>query len=109
MKKTTIEKQLATLEKQLVPLIKSLKAAIGDDYRASDDSDDDRPGMQITIGFTPATEDSDFSWHYQTGDNSYSGGAYCHSTWGIGYIYRRSNSKGVAEDIVRDVAENLPY
>jgi len=104
----TIEQQLSQLEKILVPLIKELKGQIGDDYRASDDPDDNTPGMQITIGFTAATEDEDFSWSYQTGDNSYTGGAYSHSTWGVGAIYRRSNSKQVAKELCDDIANNLP-
>ena len=104
----TIEQQLAELEKQLVPLIKELKGQIGDDYRASDDPFDNTPAMAITIGFTPETEDSDFSWSYQTGDNSYTGGAYGHATWGLGTITRRCNSKQVAKEICDDVANCLP-
>jgi hypothetical protein len=104
----TIEQQLKALEKQLVPLIKELKTQIGKDYRASDDPDDNLPGMCVTIGFTAATEDDDFSWSYQTGDNSYTGGAYSHSTWGVASLYRRSNSKDIARELCDDIANNLP-
>ena len=103
----TIEQQLNELEKQLIPLIKSLKKQIGDDYRASDDPSDDVPGMQITIGFTAETEEDDFSWSYQTGDNSYTGGAYCHKIWGVGSIYRRSKSADVARELCDDIGNNL--
>lgn len=92
-----------------MPLIKELKSQIGDDYRASElDGEDSLPGMCVTIGFTAATEDDDFSWSYQTGDNSYTGGAYSHKTWGVASIYRRSNSKDVARELCDDIANNLP-
>jgi len=101
----TLDQQLSELKPQLVRLFKALKRDIGDDYRASDDPDDTTPGMQVTIGFTPETEDSDYSWSYQTGDNSYTGGAYGHANWGVVSLYRRSNSKLVAEDCLDQLGE----
>lgn len=87
--------------KELASLIKSLKGDICDDYRCSDDPEDTTPGIQITIGA------NDKSWHYQTGDNSYSGGAYGYSHWGIGYIYRNSNSREVAKEVLEDLYSQL--
>lgn len=78
-----------------VRLFRSLKPEIGDDYRASDDCDDNTPGMQVTIGFTPSDNDGPAGWHYQTGDNSYSGGAYGHAHWGVISLYRRSNCREI--------------
>ncbi len=92
---------------QWVKLFKSLKSQIRDEYRASDDEEDDRPGMQVTIGFTPSDEDRDCSWSYQTGDNSYSGGAYGHSHWAVVSLYRRSNSKELASDAADQIAESV--
>jgi hypothetical protein len=96
---------------RLVPewtkLLKSLKGDISDDYRCSDDPDDNTPGMQVTIGFTPSTDDKDCSWHYQTGDNSYTGGAYGHVNWAVIYLYRRSNCRELAKDAADQIAESV--
>lgn len=96
---------------RLVPtwerLFKSLKGDIGDDYRCSDDPDDTMSGMTVTIGFTPSTDDKGFSWHYQTGDNSYSGGAYGHSHWAVISLYRRSNSRELAKQAADEIAESV--
>jgi hypothetical protein len=81
-------------------LLIGLKATIGNDYRCTDDPDDDTPGMLVTIGASP-----DGSWHYQTGDNSYSGGAYGHPAWGLCYLYRRSNCAELARGAVDEIAE----
>lgn len=82
-------------------LLKSLKKDIGNDYRASDDPDDETPGMQVTFGVT-IKEDGSLSWSYQTGDNSYTGGAYGHPYWGVVSLYRRSRSREVAEEAMDD-------
>lgn len=103
---------MKTLEQQIQPMIRewrslfvALKKQIDDDYRASDDPDDDTPGMCVTIGFTPATEDSEASWSYQTGDNSYTGGAYGHPHWAVVSLYRRSNSRELAEDCASQISD----
>jgi hypothetical protein len=88
--------------KEIASLIKFLKTTIADDYRAYDDDDDDLPSMQLTIGCNTATGE----WSYQTGDNSYSGGAYLYPTWAVVAIYRRSNSRELAREIVAQLHEN---
>lgn len=105
----TIEEQLTAMVPEWTKLIKSLIPEIGDDYRASDDPEDDTPGMSVTVGFTPESEDKDASWHYQTGDNSYSGGAYGHANWGVVSIYRDSKPSEIAEDIANQIGESLAY
>lgn len=87
--------------KELSALFVSLKSEIGDEYRASDDPDDDMPGMCVTIGNDPETG----SWNYQTGDNSYTGGAYGSPDWAVVYLYRRSNSRNLARDAIDQLAE----
>lgn len=101
----TLDQQIDPLVKEWTRLFKELKQGIGDDYRASDDPDDNMPGMQVTIGFTPETEDNDASWSYQTGDNSYTGGAYGHPHWAVVSLYRRSNSRELAKDCANQIAE----
>ena len=83
-------------------LLVSLKSEIGDDYRASDDPDDSMPGIQVTVGAS-----TNGSWSYQTGDNSYSGGAYSHRYWGVISLYWRSNSTELARDIVDQIGEQM--
>ena len=95
----------------------SLKSDIGDDYRASDDSDDTLPGMCVTIGCTPGRWDKDSfpkefipcSWSYQTGDNSFTGGAYGHPDWAVVSLYRRSNCTELARDVINQLAELSAY
>lgn len=101
----TLDQQLDYLIPVWTSLLKELKGHIGDDYRATDDPDDNTPGMCVTIGFTPESEDKDMSWSYQTGDNSYSGGAYSHAHWAVIYLYRRSKSRELATDAASQLGE----
>ena len=89
---------------QWTRLLKELKKDIGDNYRACED--DEIPGMCVTIGFTPSTEDKDCSWSCQTGDNSYTGGAYGHAHWAVIYLYRRSKSRELAEQAADEEFES---
>lgn len=79
---------------QIFELCKHVKSYIEDDSRASDSPDDDQPGIQLTIG-----ADSGGGWGWQTGDNSFSGGAYHYPHWAVGYIYRDSNCREVAREM----------
>ena len=82
--------------KDVSALLISLKKYIADDYRAFDG--DNRPGMCVTIGVNPKTGE----WDYQTGDNSYSGAAYFYKHWGVGYLYRNSNCRELAKQMIDD-------
>ena len=85
--------------KEIRELLVSLKKNICDDYRV--DEDEDLPGMQVTIGYSPHTGE----WDYQTGDNSYSGAVYFHPHWAIVHLYRRSNSLQLARDVLDQLWE----
>ena len=87
--------------KDVTDLLISLKSDIQDDYRASCDPDDDMPGMQVTISYNPDGE----QWHYQTGDNSFSGGCYGDPYWAVIYLYRRSNCRGLARDAINELKD----
>lgn len=89
--------------KEVAALIKHLKKHIRDEYRAEGEEDSNVPSMQVTIGIDP----SDGSWSYQTGDNSYTGGAYGYRYWGVTSITRRSNSREVARYLINDAAEQV--
>lgn len=45
------------------------------------------------------------SWSYQTGDNSYTGGAYSHPHWAVISLYRKSNSTELANEIAEQLGE----
>jgi len=79
--------------KCLSAIIRALKPAICDDYR---EDPEDLPSIQLTIGCGPD------GWSWQSGYNSYSGGAYLHPHWGVGYVTRRCNSRALAREIIND-------
>lgn len=95
-------KNLPTIA-ELSALIRDLEPEILEDYRASGCEDDRTPSMDLTIGWTP----EDGSWDYQTGDNSCMGDAYGHTYWAVTIVDRRSNSRGVARDIIEQLADQL--
>lgn len=101
----TLDKQMEELIPVWAMLVAGLIPQIEDEFRATDDPDDDTPAMQLTVGFTPATDVHDYSWHYQTGDNSFSGGAYLHPHWAVVTILRDSNPEETAEEIATQLSE----
>ena len=61
--------------------------------------------IQLTVGVTP--HEGRASWCYQTGDNSYSGGAYGHPFWGIAYVTHESDPETVASEILTEIDEQI--
>lgn len=82
----------------LVRHVKSQVPLADPDYIADEE---DKPGIDLTIGVNTLTGD----WSYQTGDNSYTGGAYGYRDWGITRVYRATNSRECARDLIDQVAE----
>ena len=81
-------------------LIRAIKPDIDDDYV---DEPGDTPSIQLTIGHDPESG----AWNYQTGDNSFSGGAYLYPNWAVDWVTRRCNSRETARrmiDELRDLA-----
>ena len=85
----------------IIKLIELLKLDICDDYRCTDDPEDAEPGMTLTF----STNDDLSCWGYQTGDNSYTGGAYGLPHWAVTYLYRDSDAEKVYEEILNQWAE----
>lgn len=95
-------KQNQAVERELRRLFIALKSEIGDDYRAVGCEDSPTPSMTVTIGGT--VEGGVITgWNYQTGDNSYSGGAYGLPHWAVLTLHRRSNSAGLAREAVEEI------
>ena len=78
----------------LYRLCRHAKRQIDDDYRA--DIEDDVPGIRLTVGANGQGRRS-FGW--QTGDNSYTGGAYGFPHWAVVDLYRSSNCRDAAADL----------
>ena len=79
----------------MVQLVAFLIPDIADDYRAYEDcAEDSEPSMLLTIGADAS------GWSYQTGDNSYSGGAYGFADWSSVALYRDSDPESVADEII---------
>lgn len=85
--------------KELASLIRSIKPDIQDAYK---DEPDDEPYISLTIGCSYHK-----NWSWQTGDNSFTGGAYGHPYWGLGVITRRCNSRELAKEIIEDCLAQL--
>jgi len=100
MTEKELNRRARQIELELRTLLIALKPDIRDDYR---ESADDLPGMDITIGVDAEC----VAWNYQTGDNSFTGGAYGYPYWGVGRLYRRSNCTELAAQIVADAAEQM--
>ncbi len=89
--------------REIARLLVQLKIDISDEYRASDDPDDNTPGMVVTF----ATDAKETDWAYQTGDNSYSGGCYFYPFWSVVYLYRDSNCRELARQVVNELRNQI--
>lgn len=98
---TKIRESLEKIRPEIETLVRELLPTIADDYRAPDDDGDD-PSMQLTIG-----ADASGGWNYQTGDNSFTGGAYGFQDWGVTTIGRDSDPAEVADDLLRQLDEAI--
>lgn len=100
---TITQKQWKEFERKIKPdlvrLLKSLKKYIDDDYRASEE--ETLPSMAITIASNEELSD----WTYQTGDNSYTGPCYPYPQWGVRVLYRRSNTKELANELLDSLSD----
>lgn len=101
MTDSELDSRFAELLPEWVALVADLIPTIADDYRATDDPDDNEPGMCLTV----ASDNELSQWSYQTGDNSFSGGAYGLPHWAVVYLSRDSDPAQVAEDIASQLGE----
>ena len=90
------------LVNQWAALLRLLKRDIADDYRVEGCEDSSFLTMQVTFGL-----DASGAWYYQTGDNSFTGGAYGYTAWGIAHLTRRSNCKELAQIAFNEAADLL--
>ena len=83
----------------IADLIRDVQADISPEYRAFDG--DDEPGIQLTVACDDAGED----YSYQTGDNSYTGGAYHYPHWAVVGVYEDSGPEALAREIASQLAD----
>jgi hypothetical protein len=94
------------LKKDLIELVKAIKKDVPrlTDSDASDYIDkfagDTHPSITLTVGWSKGGD-----WNYQTGDNSYTGGAYLHRYWAVVYVFKTSNCPGLADEILEQLSE----
>lgn len=83
---------------ELAELVISVRNYIDDDCRAYED--DDKPGILLTVA-----TDGLGKWSYQTGDTSFTGGAYGLPLWASVAVLRRGKISDIVNDIYRQWAE----
>ncbi len=96
-----MKKHLPTIE-DLSALIRSIKPDICDEYV---DEPDGTPYIDLTIG----AHVSKPGWSYQTGDNSFTGGAYGYPHWGVVSVTRDCNAQELARDIQSQLLDAFGY
>lgn len=87
--------------KEVAGLMRHVKAQIPRDDPDYIAEGDDKPGIDLTIGVNTVSGE----WSWQTGDNSYTGGAYHYPDWGVTRVYRATNSRDCARYLIDQVAE----
>ena len=84
----------------MTELARALIPTITDDDRAYDGCEDDaEPSMLVTVGANAG------GWGYQTGDNSYTGGAYGFAEWAVVVLSRDTKSVDFADAVERELME----
>jgi hypothetical protein len=102
MMKTPTQRDLAHVIKHIKTYVPRANADAKDYCDPYDEGS--VPSIQITIGWTP----EDGTWSWQSGDNSYTGGAYGHPVWAIGYVTKRCNSTNLARDLIDQLWGQIP-
>jgi len=101
-------KQLPSLRQELYSLLVAIKKDadwynLRRDFRESVSDPSDSPYVDVTIGCTFNFTEGCIAWSFQTGDNSFTGGAYSHSEWFTTSILSRSNCKDLAKDLIEEI------
>lgn len=69
--------------------------------------DDSTPYVDVTVGCTFDFATGSITWNYQTGDNSFTGGAYGHPEWFNTSLFSRSNCKIAAADLTDEIGDRI--
>ena len=105
-----ILKKLPSLKKEIRDLLIAIKKdcdwkQLRKDFKEA--GDDETPHIIVTIGCTFDFDENEISWNYQTGDNSYTGGAYGHPEWFTVSLTSRTNCTIESEDVIDDISSRI--
>ena len=105
-------KQLPSLRQELYSLLVEIKKDADWDFLRQEvlefgPSTDPTPYVDVTIGCTFNFAEGWISWGFQTGDNSFTGGAYGHPEWFNTSILSRSNCKDLAKGLIKEIAGRI--
>lgn len=93
----------ADFNSTIAGIIRSIiRDGIHADSRATDE--DSGPSILFSVGAT-ILPDGSIRFGWQTGDNSFVGDAYGHSTFSVVSVYPFSDSMGLAEEIENEIHE----
>ena len=93
-------RELSALVRHVSQQVPRANDSDADDYREDQYS---LPSIDLIIGWDP----DDGAWSYQTGDNSFTGGAYGYPIWAVTSVYRRQDSRTVARDLIDQLLEGV--
>ena len=104
-------KQLPSLKQELYRLLVAIKKdadwySLRRDFREAG-PDDSTPYVDVTIGCTFDFGEGSIAWNYQTGDNSFTGGAYGHPEWFTTSLLSRTNCKDASEDLIEEIESRI--
>ena len=105
-------KQLPSLRQELYSLLVEIKKDADWDFLRQEvlefgPSTDPTPYVDVTIGCTFNFAEGWISWNFQTGDNSFTGGAYGHLEWFNTSLLTRSNCKTAANELIDEIAGRI--
>jgi hypothetical protein len=63
-------------------------------------------GLDLTVSTNGESRER---WGWQTGDNSFTGGAYSYRNWAVVTIFKRSDATAIAHDIRRQLSESVEF
>lgn len=80
-------------------------------YREEPEEGEEQEPIQITFATNGdlCSVSGSVQYGWQSGDNSYTGGAYGYSHWGIGYVDDESDAEEIANEIIEQLSELLAY
>lgn len=105
-KNLAILAQIPSLRKDLYQLLLSIKKDIDRDTLI-ETGDGFVQGIDVTVGCTFDFDNSEISWSYQTGDNSFTGGAYGHPEWFTTSLLKRANCRDAANDLINEIHDRI--
>ena len=86
--------------KFVLPTVKDLRALV----IAVKPNIDGPDGLDLTVSTNGESRER---WGWQTGDNSFTGGAYSYRNWAVVTVYKRSDSTALAREIRDQLADLL--